>query len=295
MAVLIAKSFEENLHKMEPKKPNRTAMYKESNRLKTFNTWKNLYISPKDLASDGFFYTQTDDNVECAFCQLVLGDFEEGDSVKDIHRELSSDCSYVRNRNRAGNVALDGEDVCGFDAISISKAQPKLSNGYKYPLYRSREAREKSFADWPLSMPQRPQTLSGAGFFYVDKGDRVVCFYCGLGLKDWEKHDDPYEEHAKWSPNCEYLIQKKGQEFVNTYQDAGVKQEAIASTSKKTNEHPQQNIADSKLCTICYLQEKEIAFLPCGHVCCCVDCAVLCDNCYICRKPIDSTKRIFLS
>lgn len=31
-------------------------------------------------------------------------------------------------------------------------------------------------------------------------GDRVLCFRCGEGLKDWQPEEDPWEEHAKHYP-----------------------------------------------------------------------------------------------
>jgi hypothetical protein len=47
-----------------------------------------------------------------------------------------------------------------------------------------------------LVLKQRPQELSDAGFYYSGKGDRVCCFSCGGGLKDWEEGDNPWEQHA---------------------------------------------------------------------------------------------------
>lgn len=43
----------------------------------------------------------------------------------------------------------------------------------------------------------------------------MLCFYCGQGLKDWEDNDEPWTEHAKWSPNCSYLLLSKGKNFVH--------------------------------------------------------------------------------
>jgi hypothetical protein len=46
--------------------------------------------------------------------------------------------------------------------------------------------------------------------------DRVLCFYCNGGLKDWGSEDQPWLEHATWFPYCKYLLQKKGLFFVET-------------------------------------------------------------------------------
>ncbi|XP_040007108.1 putative inhibitor of apoptosis [Xiphias gladius] len=50
------------------------------------------------------------------------------------------------------------------------------------------------------------------------RNDDVKCFCCDGGLRCWESGDDPWVEHAKWFPRCEYLLQEKGQEFVHQIQ-----------------------------------------------------------------------------
>ncbi|KAK6182073.1 hypothetical protein SNE40_009837 [Patella caerulea] len=52
--------------------------------------------------------------------------------------------------------------------------------------------------------------LSEAGFVYYGDTDRVQCFSCKLVLKDWDKFDDPFHEHAKYKKNCQYMTMIKG-------------------------------------------------------------------------------------
>jgi len=44
--------------------------------------------------------------------------------------------------------------------------------------------------------------------------DRVKCFHCNGGLQNWSQGDDPWYEHAKWYPTCEFLLQQKCPEFI---------------------------------------------------------------------------------
>lgn len=37
--------------------------------------------------------------------------------------------------------------------------------------------------------------------------DEVRCFVCFKELDGWQKDDDPWEEHKKHSPNCEFVKQ----------------------------------------------------------------------------------------
>lgn len=47
------------------------------------------------------------------------------------------------------------------------------------------------------------------------QNDQVSCFYCNKGLKDWEDEDEPWTEHARWSPKCNYVLLSKGKHFVD--------------------------------------------------------------------------------
>ena len=73
------------------------ARYKgESKRLMTFmNCWPNPVISPEKLAHAGFIFTRRGDNVQCAFCAGVLGDWEENDDPMTVHKESFPECSKV--------------------------------------------------------------------------------------------------------------------------------------------------------------------------------------------------------
>ena len=88
------------------------------------------------------------------------------------------------------------------------------------PHMRSREARLQTFLDhsttWPAHRVRAtPQQIVDAGMYYLGLRDRVKCWYCNGGLQNWDQEDDPWEEHAKWFPLCEFVLQQKGPEFVH--------------------------------------------------------------------------------
>ncbi|KAA0184250.1 hypothetical protein HAZT_HAZT011953 [Hyalella azteca] len=45
--------------------------------------------------------------------------------------------------------------------------------------------------------------------------DHVRCYHCGQGLRNWEENDEPWVEHARWYPNCHYVLLSKGIEFID--------------------------------------------------------------------------------
>ena len=67
---------------------------------------------------------------------------------------------------------------------------------------------------WPHHIFATPNELTDAGFFYLGESDRVKCFYCNGGLRNWKSDERPWEEHAKWFPLCEYVLQRQGVDYV---------------------------------------------------------------------------------
>ncbi len=53
------------------------------------------------------------------------------------------------------------------------------------------------------------------------------------------------------------------------------------------------NKQKSMECLICYDRCKNIIFLPCAHLTCCVQCSVSMTNCPLCRKHIEATIRTY--
>ncbi|KAF4521204.1 hypothetical protein B566_EDAN011489 [Ephemera danica] len=79
------------------------------------------------------------------------------------------------------------------------------------PFLRGREV-----GNVPLGQGQPRNVRSDSANVAIDagRGDRVICFYCGGGLKDWGVGDGAWVEHAVWFQNCQYLLLIKGLAFV---------------------------------------------------------------------------------
>ncbi|KAH8234869.1 hypothetical protein KR032_004627, partial [Drosophila birchii] len=95
---------------------------------------------------------------------------------------------------------------------------PAASGNYfpEYPEFAVESARLRTYEAWPRNLKQKPHQLAEAGFFYTGVGDRVRCFSCGGGLKDWDDNDEPWEEHARWLSQCRFVKLMKGQVYIDT-------------------------------------------------------------------------------
>ncbi|XP_059481446.1 death-associated inhibitor of apoptosis 1-like isoform X2 [Neocloeon triangulifer] len=207
----------------------------ESHRLISFIKNNVEWIAPvpiHELAKSGFYFIGPEDNVQCEFCKLQVRGWEPGDTADGEHRRWNEECPIFK-ASHCANVPI-GCEIEDTDVKAVSVLNGSLYDGKvvlfnrnlrriveealgifkikeaKYKKYAVLGARLKSLKNWPKSLAQRPASLAAAGFFYTGAGDRVCCFSCGLGLKDWLSTDDPFSEHAKWSCTCDFVILAKG-------------------------------------------------------------------------------------
>lgn len=82
--------------------------------------------------------------------------------------------------------------------------------------YNKIKDRVKSFEN-PLWTKYFIETIycAKAGFYFLEAPDKLKCYSCKIILDDWNITDDPWAEHAFWSPECKHLKDKKGDEYIS--------------------------------------------------------------------------------
>ncbi|CAH1799476.1 unnamed protein product [Owenia fusiformis] len=229
---------------IEDDQRRREKLKSEAERLKTFTgKWPKPQIIPENaLAANGFYYIGPDDRVECIFCGGVLKDWVDGDTVPGEHRRFFPTCNFNLG-NYVGNIPIEdpnplantraATDLQTAEVVSSAQGQDRRSGRdvtgrvpfneeqlgivkhvMKYPKYALESKRLGTFTNWPTSHHIKPVDLAEAGFFYQGDSDNVRCFFCGMGLGNWEEGDTPWEEHARWFYKCGYLKQVKGDDWI---------------------------------------------------------------------------------
>ena len=119
--------------------------------------------------------------------------------------------------------------------------------------------------------------------------DADVASMSGLGL-----YEDAYRlglEHCAGAENM--LEQASSLSLERTAQDDGGSSAAsaaliTASTGKRVRE--------KDLCAICWQEERDAVFVPCGHLVSCLGCARACRRtCPMCRKSVHKVQKVFRS
>jgi len=121
------------------------------------------------------------------------------------------DVSYKEYPNLASSEHFDFADTK--NSGNVIRHSPPRNKQYSLEQNRFKSFKEKN---WPIGLTQTPEQLANAGFYYLGKGDQVLCFYCEGGLQNWEANDDPWEEHAKHFPGCGFLNVTKSPDYVRT-------------------------------------------------------------------------------
>ncbi|XP_055968393.1 baculoviral IAP repeat-containing protein 1 [Sorex fumeus] len=200
---------EEEKARAKMRKGFNAQMRSEARRLKTFETYTSCSNwVPQELAAVGFYYIKAEHSaVQCFCCSLILFHSSFWRSPLEDHQKLHPDCAFLLGRD-VGNIAK-------YDVRVQRLEQPQ---GGERAGYREERARLASFQDWPFYVQGvSPRDLSAAGFVFTGRRDTVCCFSCGGCLGNWEEGDDPWKEHAKWFPRCEFLRSMKSSEEIVQY------------------------------------------------------------------------------
>ncbi|XP_033151802.1 death-associated inhibitor of apoptosis 2 [Drosophila mauritiana] len=191
----------------------------EANRLVTFKDWPNPNITPQALAKAGFYYLKRLDHVKCVWCNGVIAKWEKNDNAFEEHKRFFPQCPRVQM-----GPLIEFATGKNLDELGIQPTTLPLR-----PKYACVDARLRTFADWPISNIQPASALAQAGLYYQKIGDQVRCFHCNIGLRSWQKEDEPWFEHAKWSPKCQFVLLAKGPAYVS---------EVLATTAANARSPP---------------------------------------------------------
>ncbi|XP_042321080.1 baculoviral IAP repeat-containing protein 7 [Sceloporus undulatus] len=311
-------------------------MKSEEKRLRTFRQWADRApVSPADLAAAGFFFVGPNDRVQCFCCGGVLYDWYAEDDPMVEHEKFFPRCPFIQGRD-VGNQPMpqeeeiqdcvDGQFLGMLQNLNVDEAS--LDSQPEYPDMEVEEVRLASYRRWPSYAQVSPEMLARAGFFYTGQGDYVRCFHCDGALRNWERGDDPWIEHARWFPRCKFLLRSRGGDFINTIQESyfsssegslyqpgqhpaspqeSAQRELDPCRREIETEHPNETestlsveeklrrLQEERMCKVCMDKDVSIVLVPCGHLVVCSECAPNLRHCPICRGVIRDSMKAFLS
>lgn len=194
-------------------------MNNEESRLRTFSAWpSDAAVDPARIAKAGFYYTGQGLEVQCFSCGGKITEWNYGDQVMAKHRRLDPNCPFVINPSSTGNVpklTTTNSATANLLPPTSTLAQPSTTTTSSHSetstvdsdreLYRTVSSRLNTFVNWPVPNIISPEVLAKAGFYSLQRADKVSCAYCNTILLCWKEGDDPRSEHRRLSPQCPFV------------------------------------------------------------------------------------------
>ncbi|XP_046370898.2 putative inhibitor of apoptosis [Haliotis rufescens] len=208
--------------------PLQDSMRLEALRLRSFNG-VNIEAPALVLAREGLYATGDGDETRCFSCGIRHRNWRRRDRPADVHledccRHNSRNIRFANNPLPSGNqpvrthLALQDHDVHPVRNSRDPVIIPGSSRGNRAHMlqptgdYSTFTERLSTYRNWPHGRDVALlAAIARAGFFYEGYADTVRCFACLTALRDWEPGDDPWIEHVRWRPRCDYIEFVRGQ------------------------------------------------------------------------------------
>ena len=78
------------------------------------------FMDKNDMSAVGFYFTEQEDVVRCAFCGVKVGRWEQGDDTFRDHRRWSPSCGFIKGFI-VGNIPIGSDDQPGTSSSSLSQ------------------------------------------------------------------------------------------------------------------------------------------------------------------------------
>lgn len=154
---------------------------------------------------------------ECRCLKITISGRNDGEKIASYFCCGKSNATTIPKVSTSMAVCITPMHECR--AESLIRVGAYHRNFYDRPdfiEFCNQEDRLKTFDNWPKTLKQTPEQMAAAGFFHTQKADRVICFWCGIGLMQWEEDDDAWEQHALYRGDCAYVRLLKTPEYVTS-------------------------------------------------------------------------------
>ncbi|OWF42757.1 inhibitor of apoptosis [Mizuhopecten yessoensis] len=310
----------------KPRYPNYAVLAVRSG---TFNGFPNhLDQTPLQMARAGFFYAGYGDYVRCFFCGGGLRNWEAGDDPWVEHARWFPRCTHVKqNRGqtfinlvlqRQRELTLPNEyinttrEASSIDSNANSQDQTARiqANTDKQSSASNAQIRSNTQTGTSTNTLANTQNSTASVSIPVEL-TAFALLEIIFGFEDIPPETPDQTQTS--SHNAEGLKTEEGGSFVlkretNNAENKIEEPQAAATASASQHLIPRNKLRELKSiqeensqlkeqmkCKICMDNFVCISFLPCGHLCCCAECAPAMVKCPICRQIVRGSVKTYLT
>ncbi|VDI31019.1 baculoviral IAP repeat-containing protein 7/8, partial [Mytilus galloprovincialis] len=233
----------------KPKYPNYACL---TVRISSFEGWPSyLDQSPRQMALAGFLFAGYHDYTRCFFCGGGLRNWEAGDDPWVEHARWFPKCTFLKQNK--------GEKFIN----AVQKRQAEIDRETNATNENTQETTSRAQTS---SSAVKHLTTSGKDMNSISATDVMHI------LLDDEAH--PQQQGATSDVTQHENNTNTADKTVIPFSNDGHTENLIEEN---------RQLRDQRLCKVCLDLEASIAFLPCGHIVCCIDCAPAMRKCPVCR------------
>lgn len=298
-------------------------------RVRTFQNWPpELRQRPTEMAGAGFYHitprgagasAMGSDKVKCYYCDGGLMNWQSEDDPWTEHARWFNLCGFLR--------LVKGDDFIREVLLKHPRQPvPELPGVEAMPEPVEMSVKEDQLRNMMSSMLVNQVVEMGITLDRIQSALEKKLRSSGCGYKSArELADAAMKELPEVAPplttSCSEEMAAENSQQPSTSQDEppllpqpplkSVEKEQASSSSQAENmdieeskpeeskpnslEEEMQRLKDQRLCKVCFVNESSVAFLPCGHLICCVNCVPSLKDCPYCRQPITGTLKTFMS
>lgn len=275
-----------------PKYPSYSVL---ATRISSYQQWPSyLTQTPRELSIAGFFCVGYGDYVRCFFCGGGLRNWESGDDAWVEHARWFPKCSFLlQNRgvdfvtlvqsvqNEQAETTLTENPPSSLDIDQLPAAVKVHEMGYSWETIKATYIQLNK----PVS-----ETVTVEELIDEILADKVT------PPNPSEGNSQNIETNPQ-SPSLPADEDEPSRTYTaNSTANADLSNELKSLSLKDETEvllDENRRLKEQRLCRICMEEDITIAFLPCGHLCCCAHCAPAMRKCPICRAFIKGTVKTY--
>nr|WUR10776.1 IAP-3 [Calliteara abietis nucleopolyhedrovirus] len=207
-----------------------------------------------ELARCGFYFDSKLLETRCCYCSLVIENLNSGIRVECIHEKCSPTCVF--SKQRVGSVVANA----GFVPTIEPSAPPAIDIDDDY------DRNDNNFVEEQKHLFDQLEAAAAA----------------------------PEPNDKKIYPELKQTIGARDATIVGSNTLLNVDVNSVVLMGNSNIPTPNDNNNDSSnMCAICFVERKQICYLPCGHVVVCTKCALRCVTCCICRSTIEQQFKVY--
>ncbi|XP_063404150.1 uncharacterized protein LOC134687634 isoform X2 [Mytilus trossulus] len=281
-------------------------------RINTYNGWPNyLDQTPRVMATAGFFYAGYGDYTRCFFCGGGLRNWEAGDDPWVEHARWFPKCAFLRQNKGDHYVRMvqtrHQEAEASNQPIQLPRQLSVLDEGRpanimsSIPVQTLREmGKDDTIINQAIDRWRSNRQQTGRSH---DNAELQATEIYEVILQIEEEQEQGAsalpttgQQLALTHPTNQVVSQTSVAIAEETEQPTGAEGTTddlsyLEGFEKVLEEYEEQK--DKLTCTICMENPVAIAFLPCGHLVCCLDCAPAMRKCPICNELVKGTIKTF--